>query len=447
MLSEGDRIQKKISKLKNRRNIDVFKNISTIEALKFKMVGEMMKEEEFYSRLRDEIAEWQKDGVIESSQAEAIIRRYGIDKKGYKPGNVITALSTLAAILVGVGVILFFASNWEMIPDIVKVILLLIATFGTYYAGYILRFEKKTYPMAGHALLFLGSIFVGATIFLIAQIFNINANFHWLFLLWFIVIAPIGYMFDSKPTVGLYLLIFTFWMGIFISGSSYQSMSHPLLLYLLFGIALYGIGQIHELTDKWSRFKMVYKGFGIFFILISYFYFSIWPSYFFYSSYYGDVKFMASEQLLMGSFAILAVASVLANLIEKDRLKSTRYEFYVLLSAFIGWIFLFVINTYPIFQQNTPVETFLFIISNLLLIGLSIGTISIGYYKNQPEFVNTGILFFALGVMQVYINHLQGMFPKGLGLIIGGIFLFFIASYLEKKRRHLLATMKDHGNE
>lgn len=401
-----------------------------------------MEEDEFYSRLKDELEGWQKDGVIESSQAEAIMQRYGIEKKGFKPGNVITALSTLAAILVGVGVILFFASNWERIPDVVKVTLLLASTFGIYYAGYLMRFEKKTYPTAGHALLFLGSVFVGATILLTAQIFNINADSHWLYLLWFVVVAPMGYFFDSKPTVGLTILIFTYWMGISITSSGYRGMSHPLLLYMLFGIALYSIGQIHELTEKWSGFRMVYKGFGIFFILISYFYFSIWPSYFFYSYYYGEVRFETSEQLLIGIFAIFGVASVLANLVEKEKLKSTKYEFYVLLTAFAGWIFLFVINTYPILQQNKPVETLLFIIFNLFLLGISIGTISIGYYKNQPEFVNTGIVFFALGVMQVYINHLQEMLPKGLGLIIGGIILFLIASYLEKKRRALLTAMR-----
>lgn len=406
-----------------------------------------MEDDEFYRRLKDELEGWQKDGVIESSQAEAIMLRYGIEKKGYKPANVITALSTLAAILVGVGVILFFASNWEKMPDIVKVALLLIATFGIYYAGYVMRFEKKNYPTAGHALLFLGSILVGASILLIAQIFNINADSHGLYLLWFVVVAPMGYVFDSKPTIGLNIMIFTYWLGILITTGGYRGMSSPLLLYLLFGIALYSIGQMHELTDKWSGFRMVYKGFGIFFILISYFYFSIWPTYFFYSYYYGDVKFAASEQLLMGVFAILAIASVLANLVEKEKLKSTKYEFYVLLSAFVGWIFLFIINTYPILQQNKAVETLLFVIFNLFLFGISIGTISIGYYKNQPEFVNTGIIFFALGVMQVYINHLQGMLPKGLGLIFGGIILFLIASYLEKKRKSLLAAMKGTGHE
>jgi len=34
------------------------------------------------------------------------------------------------------------------------------------------------------------------------------------------------------------------------------------------------------------------------------------------------------------------------------------------------------------------------------------------------------------------------MLPEGLGLIIGGIFLFFLATYLEKKRRELLLAMR-----
>jgi len=105
-----------------------------------------VEEEEFYSRLKDEIVDWQRDGIIDSTQAEAIMKRHGVEKKTYKPGNVITALSTLAVILIGVGIILFFASNWEYIPDLIKIVLLFTATFSSYYAGYVMRFEKQNYP-------------------------------------------------------------------------------------------------------------------------------------------------------------------------------------------------------------------------------------------------------------------------------------------------------------
>lgn len=415
----------------------------------------MVEEEEFYSRLKDEMVEWQRDGIIDSTQAETILKRHGVEKKTYRPGNVITALSTLAVLLIGVGIILFFASNWEYIPDIIKIVLLFTATFLSYYAGYVMRFEKQNYPRAGHALIFLGSILVGASIFLIGQIFNINVDAHWLVLLWFIAISPMGYVFDSRPTIGLNILTFTYWLAFSVS-PEYRGMSSPLLLFLLFGIALYSIGQLHELTDKWARFRMIYKGFGIFFILISYFYFSIWPTEFRYvSNYPQQAGFSATAQFLFGAFAIIAVISILANLLAKEKLKSIRYEFYLLLAAFIGWVVLFVINTYPrqffimhIEQYSTHYEIspgseiLLFAVLSAFQIGLSIVTISIGYYKNEVDFVNIGIIFFALGVMQVYINHLQGMLPKGLGLIIGGIFLFFFATYLEKKRRTLLSAMK-----
>ena len=417
-----------------------------------------MEEEEFYSRLKNEMAEWQKDGIIESTQAEAIMKRYGVEKKTYKPGNLISAISTLAVILIGVGIILFFASNWEYIPDIIKIVLLLVATFSTYYAGYVMKFEKKNYPRAGHALIFLGSILVGASIFLIGQIFNINVDAHWLVLLWFIAISPMGYVFDSRPTIGLTILTFTYWLSL-STNEMYRGMSSPFLLYLLFGIALYSIGQLHELTDKWSRFRIIYKGFGIFFILVSYFYFSIWPSNYYYVPPYDQSGF-SKENILNGIFAIIAIISIFANIFKREKLRSTKYEFYLMLAAFIGWIPLFIINIYPqliysvhieqygstYFEMNPGLDILLFTVFSTFQVGLSIVTISIGYYKNEAGFVNAGILFFALGVMQFYFNHLQGMLPKGLGLIIGGILLFFFATYLEKKRRNLLSAMRGQVN-
>ncbi len=417
----------------------------------------MVEEEEFYSRLKDEMIEWQKDGIIESTQAEAIMKRYGVEKKTYKPGNLISAISTLAVILIGVGIILFFASNWEYIPDTIKIMLLFVATFSTYYAGYVMKFEKQNYPMAGHALIFLGSILVGASIFLIGQIFNINVDAHWLILLWFVAISPMGYVFDSRPTIGLTILTFTYWLSLSITDN--RGMSSPFLLYLLFGIALYSIGQLHELTDKWSRFRMIYKGFGIFFILVSYFYFSMWPSNHYYSPSYEQAGF-SKEKILNGIFAIIAIISIIVNIFKREKLRSTKYEFYLMLAAFIGWIPLFIINIYPqliysvrveqygytYFEMNPGLDILLFTVFSAFQIGLSIVTISIGYYKNEAGFVNVGIIFFALGVMQFYFNHLQGMLPKGLGLIIGGIFLFFLATYLEKKRRNLLNTMGGQHN-
>jgi uncharacterized membrane protein len=416
-----------------------------------------LEEEEFYSRLKNEMSEWQRDGIIDSSQAEAIMKRYGVEKKTYKPGNVISAISTLAVILIGVGIILFFASNWERIPDSIKILLLLAATFASYYAGYVMKFEKKNYPRAGHALIFLGSILVGASIFLTGQIFNINMDAHWLVLLWFVAISPMGYFFDSTPTIGLTIFTFALWLS--FSVISNRGMSSPFILYLLFGIALYSIGQLHDMIDKWSKFRMIFKGVGIFFILVSYFYFSMWPSNYYYSPSIQQTGF-SMEEILSGIFAIIAIMSILANILKREKLRSTKYEFYLMLAAFVGWIPLFIINIYPqliysmrveeygytYFNMTPGLDILFFTLFSAFQIGLSIVTVAIGYYKNEAPFVNAGIIFFALGVMQFYFNHLQGMLPKGVGLIISGIFLFYFATYLEKKRRVLLSTMGGQSN-
>jgi uncharacterized membrane protein len=418
-------------------------------------VGLFALEEEFYRRLKEEVEEWRRDGIISGDQAEVILRRYGVEERGFRPGKVITALSILGTVLVGVGVILFFASNWKRIPDFYKVALLFIITFGTYTIGYIMRFEKKTYPRVGHALLLLASIFVGATIFLVGQIFHINVDAHWLVLLWFIAISPMGYVFDSRPTLGLNILIFTLWMGIFVSGYRLFYLESIPLLYMLFGIALYSLGQLHELIDRWHRFRMVYKGFGIFFVLATYFYFSssIRSSY---SHFFvvEHIKFV-TPHFLLGAFVLIALASVVTNLIWRERIKSTRYEFYVLVAAFVGWIFLFIINTYPqllyeeverygrtSYQLGTDIRAVISIVLNLFLFGLSIGTISIGYYKNQAPFINIGVLFFALAVIKVYVDYFYGMLPRSIALVVGGIVLLAIATYLEKKRRVLLSSIR-----
>src|SRR5659263_374478 len=83
-----------------------------------------------------------------------------------------------------------------------------------------------------------------------------------------------------------------------------------------------------------------------FLILVSYFYFSIWPSNYYYFSPYDQSGF-SKENILNGIFAIIAIISIFANIFKREKLRSTKYEFYLMLAAFIGWIPLFIINIYP----------------------------------------------------------------------------------------------------
>ncbi len=99
----------------------------------------------------DLIQKWLDEGTINHAQAEKMrqilpnIRR-SIDQK-----KQVIAFSTIGAILIGIGAILFVASNWEKIGNSVKVLLLVGSTIGIHYAGYHFKYENRNYTRLGSA--------------------------------------------------------------------------------------------------------------------------------------------------------------------------------------------------------------------------------------------------------------------------------------------------------
>lgn len=400
------------------------------------------------SWLKGEIKKWLSKKIINDRQADDILAIY----KNYETHEirVIQVLGVLGAVLVAAGVLLFVASNWDLIPKTVKLVLLFGTTFATYYAGWYLSVKKK-HEILGKTLLFLASLFVGATIFLTAQIFNVNANAHWLVLLWFVAISPLAYAFDSLPILLLTLLIFSFWFVLYISEDN--PFNHPafriFMLFLLYGVSLYGAGQAHALWTRFNRFRIAFQGLGLLFILTSYFYFSMETPY---ESQFGNI--LSNDwvlNLLVLIFGLGALGSVALSAYHAKKQKDERHEFWVLLLAFLGAIGIgvfslfadyFIITTdyygYTQSALSPNSSTILFIIFNLLLFILSIGSLLIGYYRRTSTFVNLGMLFFVIGTIHLYTTTLYEFLPRSLAFVLGGLILLGGGFYLENKRRSII---------
>ena len=81
-------------------------------------------DQRFASRLPGAVADWQTAGIITEEQATAILERYEVTDAGpASRGRLISILVTLGAVLIGLGVILFFAANWQEISKEVKLAL------------------------------------------------------------------------------------------------------------------------------------------------------------------------------------------------------------------------------------------------------------------------------------------------------------------------------------
>lgn len=132
------------------------------------------------------------------------------DEPGAERDRLILILSILGALLVGAGVILYFAANWPRLGAGVKVGAILSAIVAANGSGYYLQFVRGTYPRVGAALLFLGALFYGAGIWLVAQIFHLSGDATgWL--VWGLGALPVAWVVRSRPILWLSGLTLTIW--------------------------------------------------------------------------------------------------------------------------------------------------------------------------------------------------------------------------------------------
>lgn len=127
------------------------------------------------------------------------INREGIEKvsQDNTQKNAILIIVSIGALLIGVGIFSFVAANWSDLPKITKLLIIILSMLSSYTIGWFLR-EDFGYRKTGTALIFLGSIIYGAGIFLVAQVFNIRANWPDGFLLWLIGLLLLSVVIKSR---------------------------------------------------------------------------------------------------------------------------------------------------------------------------------------------------------------------------------------------------------
>ncbi len=161
--------------------------------------------------LRGEVARWQAEGTITPEQAAAILARYPDDEPtGNRTATVFTALG---AVLLGVGALLFVAANWQRMDTAVKLALIFGSMLASHGLGWWLGWSKQTYPRLGHALVWLGTLLYGAGIWLVAQIFHLNAHWPNGVLFWALGALPVAWAAESRLNLALGVLLLCFWTG------------------------------------------------------------------------------------------------------------------------------------------------------------------------------------------------------------------------------------------
>ncbi len=161
-----------------------------------------------FSLVSKELDHFESTGYITGEQKTGILENYEITG-GL---NFIRVVVTIGAILVGLGILSFIASNWDGISHLVKLLIIFGVFAGVNFAGYRL---SENNPKTGRSFIYLGTLVYGAGIFLIGQMYNFGGDFPTAFLLWSLGVLPMAFQLKDK-----YLMLFAnILFGVYLLGS------------------------------------------------------------------------------------------------------------------------------------------------------------------------------------------------------------------------------------
>ena len=159
--------------------------------------------------LAREVGGWVDDKIISHDQAVKICAGYGLDfdnlsQKSY--GYFV--LIGMGYLFLGLSILTLVGGNWEDIPRAVRMGGLIGLTLLT-HLGAVYRYQQGK-DAAAITLFFLGSIFYGASIMLIAQIYHLGEHYPDGILWWAIGILPLAVLLRSLLlTLLMMVLAFT----------------------------------------------------------------------------------------------------------------------------------------------------------------------------------------------------------------------------------------------
>ena len=138
------------------------------------------------------------------------IEAYYRSKNLNAPNRLFTVFGVLGALLVGLGIILILAHNWDQFSKSIKTVLAFLPlVLGQLLVGFsILKNESQVWKESTGTFLFFA---VGSSISLISQIYNIPGNFSTFLLTWILLCAPLIYLLRSHALAILQIVFMTYY--------------------------------------------------------------------------------------------------------------------------------------------------------------------------------------------------------------------------------------------
>ncbi|AUC83589.1 DUF2157 domain-containing protein [Lacinutrix sp. Bg11-31] len=418
-----------------------------------------------HSKLIKELPELVENDVI-SQDVASKIERYYQSKTNETPNRLFTVFGVLGSVLVGLGLILILAHNWDNFSKTIKTLFAFAPLIvGQVLVGFsILKKKSQTWKEASGVFLFFA---VGASIAMVSQIYNIPGNFTNYMLVWILLCVPLIYLLKSHALALLHLVYATVYACNY--GYANGSKAPWLFLVLLLLLLPYYINLIKSrpkanITSifNWLLPISLVITLGAF---ITKFDELIFLSYIIlFGLFYNlgklpvlnNLKLRQNGYLVLGSFGtvvLLLIASF--RWVWEDVLRISSFSgkettlVIVLFVVALGvLIYLFLkkqVDKFNLFHYIFIIMTMLFfvglkndvsptVITNVLLLVLGINAIKIGVDKMHFGVLNYGLIIITALIFCRFFDTNMSFVIRGLLFVIVGIG-FFATNYVMLKKQ------------
>ena len=427
------------------------------------------------SKLIKELPELIENKVI-SKEVALSIEQYYHSKQNNSPNKLFMVFGVLGSILVGLGIILILAHNWDDFTRSTKTIFAFLPLLiGQFFVGFsILKKKSATWKEASGTFLFFA---VGASISLVAQIYNIPGNMSSFLLTWILLCLPLIYLLKSNSIMILHLVFITWYVCSY--GYSFMNYSNSPWLYLaLLALSLPHYWQLlkHKLDANITSIinwlvplSLIITlgtfveheealGFLLYLLLFSLFY-NIGKI-----PYFENQKLRRNGFLITGSLGIVTILLIASfRWLWKDIIRIDSFQVQELymsavlfLMSILTLVYLYLkhkVKSFNIFQFVFVIFTVLFFIGinnemvpailvNMLIFALGVVTVKIGADKFHFGVLNYGLLIIAALVTCRFFDTDMSFVLRGLLFVGVGVGFFLTNYYMLKKQKSKTNSLK-----
>lgn len=188
-----------------------------------------MSENTHLKWLKRELPKWVQQQLLSQDQAEAISQYYQQRHQSHLGRSIFSAIG---AVLFGLGIILFFAYNWQDMHRFLKLFIIFACIISAHLGALWFAAPARQQHAASEGLALLGTLLFGAAIWLISQIYHIDEHYPNAFWLWGAAALAMGWArMSALQCLAAIVLLFSWGcMEIFSYGQSYHNSPWWLLL-------------------------------------------------------------------------------------------------------------------------------------------------------------------------------------------------------------------------